>query len=116
VAPVEVASGRFHGVAHESKGLATVYQLPGGNRTIRLTDFMTSNGPQLRLYLVAADDAKDNDSVKSAGFVDLGDLKGNQGDQNYEVPASVDLAKYRAVTVWCARFGVNFATAPLSRP
>jgi Electron transfer DM13 len=62
---------------------------------------------------VAAGDARDNATVKQAGFVDLGPLKGNKGDQNYEVPASVDLAKYRAVTIWCARFNVNFATAPL---
>jgi hypothetical protein len=41
-------------------------------------------------------------------------MKGNQGDQNYEVPETVDLAKYRAVTIWCRRFGVNFATAPLT--
>jgi len=41
-------------------------------------------------------------------------LKGNKGDQNYVLPASADLGKYRAVTIWCARFGVNFGTAPLS--
>ena len=52
--------------------------------------------------------------MKKAGFVTLGALKGNQGDQNYELPADLDLAKYRAVTVWCRRFGVNFATAPLT--
>jgi hypothetical protein len=40
-------------------------------------------------------------------------LKGNKGDQNYELPADVDLAKYQAVTIWCQRFSVNFATAPL---
>jgi hypothetical protein len=46
--------------------------------------------------------------------VELGALKGNQGDQNYDVPESVDLGKYRAVTIWCRRFSVNFATAPLA--
>ena len=67
----------------------------------------------MHVYLVAAADAKDNDTVKNAGFVEVGKLKGNIGDQNYEVPANLDLAKYRAVTIWCARFGVNFGTAPL---
>lgn len=76
--------------------------------------FATPNGPELYLYLVAAADATDSDMVKKAGFVDLGPLKGNQGDQNHDVPATVDLAKYRAVTVWCRRFSVNFATAPLT--
>ena len=105
--------GRFHGVAHDGKGVATVYQLGGGKRILRLTQFETSNGPDLQLYLVAASDASDSETVKKAGFLTLGALKGNQGDQNYEVPADLDLSKYHAVTVWCRRFGVNFATAPL---
>ena len=113
--PVALASGHFHSVAHESAGVATVYQLPDGKRVLRLTEFKTSNGPDVQLYLVASDDAKDSDTVKKAGFVTLGALKGNEGDQNYDVPSDVDLAKYRAVTVWCRRFGVNFATAPLAR-
>jgi hypothetical protein len=90
-----------------------VFQLADGKKTLRLTDFETSNGPDVHVYLVAAADAKDNDSVKNAGFVDLGSMKGNIGDQNYDVPANVDLAKYRAATIWCARFSVNFGTAPL---
>jgi hypothetical protein len=113
--PVKVAAGDFRGVAHESEGVASVYQLPDGKRVLRLTNFKTSNGPALHVYLVGANDAPDNDTVKKAGFVDLGDLKGNQGDQNYDIPAGTDLGKYRAVTVWCARFNVNFATAPLTQ-
>jgi hypothetical protein len=46
--------------------------------------------------------------------VELGKLKGNQGDQNYDIPADLELDKYRAVTIWCRRFGVNFGTAPLT--
>ena len=110
--PMKLASGVFHSGAHETKGTAAVFQIDG-KRTLRLTDFATSNGPDVRVYLVAAADAKDNDAVKNAGFVELGSLKGNIGDQNYDVPANVDLNKYRAVTIWCARFGVNFGTAPL---
>jgi hypothetical protein len=81
---------------------------------LRLTDFATSNGPDVRVYLVAAPDASDNETVTQAGFIELGKLKGNQGDQNYDVPADLDLTKYRAVTIWCRRFSVNFATAPLT--
>ena len=113
-APVALAAGQFHKVAHDGRGTATVYRLPDGKRTLRLTNFETSNGPALHLYLVAAQDAADSDTVKTAGFLDLGDLKGNQGDQNYDLPANADLAKYQAVTVWCQRFSVNFATAPLT--
>jgi hypothetical protein len=109
----KLASGQFHSGAHETKGTATVFQLADGKKTLRLTNFETSNGPDVHVYLVAAADAKDNDTVKNAGFVDLGPMKGNIGDQNYDVPANVDLAKYRAATIWCARFSVNFGTAPL---
>src|SRR5689334_18051474 len=108
-----LASGQFHSGAHETKGMATVFQLADGKKTLRLTDFQTSNGPDVHVYLVAAADAKDNDTVKNAGFLDLGSLKGNIGDQNYDVPGNIDLAKYRAATIWCARFNVNFGTAPL---
>jgi hypothetical protein len=109
-----LASGSFHGVAHKGAGQATIYQLAGGKRVLRFTNFETSNGPDVRVYLVATTDASDSDTVKKAGFVELGALKGNIGDQNYEVTSDLDLNKYRAVTIWCKRFAVNFATAPLS--
>jgi hypothetical protein len=110
-----LAQGRFHGVAHATQGLATIYQLPDGKRALRLTEFETSNGPDVQVYLVATTDATDNETVTRAGFMHLGALKGNVGDQNYEVPANIDLNKYQAVTIWCRRFGVNFGTAPLTR-
>ena len=111
-----LASGRFHDVAHKAVGDATIYQLADSKRVLRFTNFETSNGPDVHVYLVAADDAKDSDMVKKAGFVEVGALKGNVGDQNYELTSDVDLSKYRAVTIWCKRFGVNFATAPLMQP
>jgi hypothetical protein len=109
-----LATGRFHSVSHETSGVATIHQLSDGQRLIRLTAFETSNGPDVRVYLVAAQDATDNETVTRTGFVDLGAMKGNKGDQNYEVPANVDLSQYASVTIWCRRFGVNFATAPLT--
>ncbi|NOT35545.1 MAG: DM13 domain-containing protein [Candidatus Eisenbacteria bacterium] len=112
-APETALMGRFHKGAHETKGVATIYQLQDGSRVLRLTEFETSNGPDVHVYLVAAMDALDNASVEKAGFVDLGSIKGNVGDQNYTLPADLDLSKYRAVTIWCARFKVNFGTAAL---
>jgi Electron transfer DM13 len=109
-----ILTGDFHSVAHETTGNAAIHELEGGKRVLRLTHFMTSNGPDVRVYLVAAPDASDSDTVKNAGYVELGKLKGTEGDQNYDVPEGLDLNEYRAVTIWCARFGVNFATAPLA--
>ena len=112
--PVEIAAGSFHSNAHETKGRATIYRLDNGRRVLRLTGFKTSNGPDVRVYLVAAADVQKEDAAKRAGIVDLGALKGNVGDQNYDVPAGLDLSKYRAVSIWCRRFSVNFGAAPLA--
>lgn len=113
-APAIVLTGRFHSVAHETRGNASVYDLGDGSRVLRLTDFATSNGPDVRVYLIGAPDASDNATVTQAGYLELGKLKGNEGDQNYVIPAGTDLSKYHAVTIWCRRFSVNFATAPLT--
>ena len=112
--PVKLAGGRFHSNAHETNGLVTIFRLPDGRRVLRLTQFATSNGPDVRVYLVAAGDVQDEAAAKQAGFVDLGALKGNIGDQNYDVPAGLDLSRYRAVSIWCRRFSVNFGAAPLA--
>jgi electron transfer DM13 len=108
-----VASGSFHSIAHETKGTATVYQDANGSRILRFSRFSTSNGPDVHIYMVAADDAYDAATVEHAGFIDLGSIKGNIGDQEYTLGRDVDLSKYRAVSVWCKRFSVNFGTAPL---
>ncbi len=107
-------SGTFYSILHPTEGTATIYRMADGTRVLRLTNFKTSNGPDVHVYMVAADDAKDNDSVLRAGFIDLGIIKGNIGDQNYTLGPDVDLAKYRAVSVWCKRFSFNFGAAPLT--
>src|SRR5215471_16989896 len=84
-----------------------------GTLVLRLTNFSTSNGPDVHVYMVAAEDAKDVATVEQAGFIDLGVLKGNIGDQNYVIGSDLDLAKYRAVSIWCKRFSVNFGAAAL---
>ena len=111
---LSVAKGNFKSLAHETKGLATIYKLADGKQTLRLTEFETSNGPDVHVYLTGAEVEKGSDAVIAAGFVDLGSMKGNKGDQNYEIPADVDLTKYKNVSIWCARFSVNFGSARLS--
>lgn len=108
-----LAEGHFRGIAHETSGAAMIYQYPNGNRVLRLMDFETSNGPDIHVYLVAAEDAPDDDTVEDSEIIDLGSIKGNIGDQNYDLPDGVDLGKYQTVTIWCKRFGVNFGTVSL---
>ena len=111
VQPLE--SGQFYSILHPTEGTATIYQMGDGSRVLRLTSFRTSNGPDVHVYMVASDDARDAATVEKAGFVDLGVIKGNIGGQNYPLGSDLDLAKYRAVSIWCKRFSVNFGAAAL---
>jgi Electron transfer DM13 len=113
VSPKPLVLGQFYSVLHPTSGTATIYDMGAGTRVLRFTNFTTSNGPDVHVYMVAADDAKDAASVQRAGFVDLGVIKGNVGDQNYSLGSDLDLAKYRAVSIWCKRFSVNFGAAAL---
>jgi hypothetical protein len=113
--PQPLVSGEFYSILHPTAGTATIYQMGDGSRILRLTSFRTSNGPDVHVYMVAADDAKDAATVEKAGFVDLGVIKGNIGDQNYTLGSDLNLAKYRAVSIWCKRFSVNFGAAALRR-
>ena len=112
-----VATGTFHGAAHSTSGRATVYSGENGALALRLTNFKTSNGPNLHVLLIAASDAEDNEDFLKKGIerVDLGSLKGNEGDQNYDIPAGTDPEKYKAVSIFCERFNVNFGAAPLAK-
>ena len=112
-APVQVTSGKFHPVAHPGTGDAIVYRLEDGSHALRLENLDIFNGPALYVYAVAADDLIDSEAVLDAGYLNLGPLKGNQGNQTYELPTDFDPARYRSISVWCQRFSVNFATAPL---
>ena len=112
-----LATGTFHGKVHQTSGRATIYKEEDGKLVLRLTNFKTSNGPDVHVILIAAKDADDNANFLKSDTerVELGKLKGNEGDQNYEIPAGTDLAKYRTVSVYCERFDANFGAAPLEK-
>ena len=103
---VLAAAGRFRSGAHDTRGLASLVRLPSGDRVLTLTRFATSPGPDLRVYLVPPGGSTDH-------AVDLGRLKGNKGDQQYDVPRQ---ARAGTVVVWCRAFSVEFGSASLIRP
>ena len=107
---VLLREGRFAPVRHDARGTAQVIRLAEGGRVLTLTRFDVDNGPDLRVYLVAGP-ARDEDQVND--YVDLGALKGNQGNQQYPIPRSVDVGRYATAVIWCRAFSVNFARAPL---
>lgn len=109
----ELASGQFHGfTGKHGSGTARLLAMDDGSHLVRFEGLDTSNGPDLRVYLSAAP-ADGDEAAHDDDFVDLGDLTANRGDQNYAVPADVDVTRYRSVVVWCRRFSVGFAAAPL---
>lgn len=110
-------TGLLAGRAHPTSGRASVYQTPDGKRDLRLTDFMTSNGPDVHVVLAqSADESLNQDVVKGKlNSVELGPLKANQGDQNYDLPDSADLSKYDAVVIYCERFHAVFGVAKLEK-
>ncbi|WP_419911521.1 DM13 domain-containing protein [Candidatus Poriferisodalis sp.] len=106
--------GSFGPRSHPAEGTAVV--LTDGTQTfLRFDDdFATDNGPDLNVYLhTAGPDASVDDLV--GDFIDLGDLKGNIGAQNFVIPDDIDLERYNTVSVWCVRFRVVFGTAELAR-
>jgi hypothetical protein len=110
-------TGTFHGKVHQTSGRATVYQQADGKLVLRLTNFKTSNGPDVHVVLIAANDAVDDANFLNNGTqrVELGKLKGNEGDQNYEIPTGTDLSKFQTVSIYCERFNANFGAAPLQK-
>jgi hypothetical protein len=112
--PGVLARGRFVSLEHQTSGRAVILEADGGRLFLRFEGFETSNGPDLVVYLSAKTPSGPDDwHGYDQEFVDLGELKGNVGDQNYLLPKGVDLDRYSTAVVWCRRFTVGFAAAPL---
>jgi hypothetical protein len=108
-----VGEGQFAGADsfHMGSGRAAVFE-QGGQRVLRLEDFSVTNGPDLHVILTKESDPSGQPEVGEE-YIDLGALKGNVGNQNYEIPAGVDLSTYSGVVIYCVPFHVVFATATL---
>lgn len=111
--PVDLARGEFVSLDHGTRGVARVLELADGSRIVRLEGLDTSNGPDLFLYL-STNPADGEEGAFGDDFVNLGRLKGNQGDQNYDLSADVDLTLYASVVIWCHRFSSAFGAADLT--
>ena len=100
---VTVVNGEFSSDTHATSGTVTVSD---DKMFLRLNNFKTDNGPKLNLYL--------STEVNSQEYIDLGDLKGVEGDFDYDIPENTDLETYKYVVVWCVDFSVSFGHAELS--
>lgn len=109
---VELLHGDVHAVGHDASGRAAVV-LTGGRRVLTLRGFRIDPGPQVRVWLVPRSARGDGQIPKD--YKDLGRLKGNKGNQQYAIPGSVDLRRYRSVVFWCVPFTQALARANLVR-
>lgn len=115
--PVAVATGAFRDADsfHRGSGTATIYETPGGGHVLRFEEFMVTNGPDLRVLLAVAGDPMNRDELQAGGYTHLAKLKGNLGNQNYEIPAGINLDAQNSVIIYCMPFHVIFSVAPLQR-
>ena len=91
---------------HNTEGAAKVIPLQDRGSILRLENFRSTNGPNVHVYMSTNKDATD--------FVDLGRLKANNGNQNYNIPIGINVAKYKYVLIWCKDFSVLFGSAQLT--
>ena len=113
--PEILAEGDFHQVAHKGEGRAAIIRKQNGERVLRLRNFRTADKMDLYVYLISAPDALENETVKRSEIYSLGALRSAEGEQEYFLPAEINLTKYGAVVIWNRRYEVNFTTAPLKK-
>ncbi|MBY8874350.1 DM13 domain-containing protein [Micromonospora sp. PLK6-60] len=115
--PALVSRGDFVTHEHDTSGTARIVRAPDGSHRLELVGLATSNGPDLRVWLSdqPVRTGRDGWGVFDDGrWVELGRLKGNRGDQGYDIPAGTDLAALTSVSIWCKRFAVSFGAAALA--
>ena len=111
--PLTLGEGTFIDLAHTGSGAVKVIELEDGTRILRFEDLDVLNGPDLRVILSPSALVEDDGAYDDGSFVDLGPLKGNKGNQNYEIPPEIDLDDFATVAIWCRRFNVSFNAAPI---
>lgn len=116
LAPEALRTGQFRDADsfHTGEGSATIYELGNQERVLRLEDFKVRNGPDLRVLLAKHADPGGRSDVQDVGYVELAPLKGNIGNQNYDIRPDVDLDEFNSVVIYCRPFHVVFAVAPLN--
>jgi hypothetical protein len=109
-----ILAGNFHSVAHKGTGEAQIAERMDGIRELRLIRLKTYPAGDLDVCMVGAPDAADNATVRRVGLLCLGPLDSKRPDSTFSIPASLDLQRYRAVTIWSRSYSVNFTTAALA--
>ena len=98
---------------HTGSGDVKVYRLEDDSLVLRLEDIEVRNGPDLNVIVTPSPTVAGRGDVRVEGHLDLGDLKGNIGSQNYDLPAEFTPPEEFSVVVFCVPFQVVFASAEM---
>lgn len=114
--PIILAMGQWQGIDsfHQTQGKAILVRVPDGRQFIRFEDFRVTNGPDLYVYLSGHPSPRTGTQLHEGAAFEVARLKGNIGSQNYELPADLDLSKFKSVAIYCKRFSVMFGSAQLT--
>jgi len=107
-----VATGTFHPVAEAGSGWVRVIR-QGDRRWLQLIAIQLGNQREAETRLIAASDALDSGTVETAACRKLGILSAGTHSATFALDAAIDLAKYRAITLWSLASHSNLLTAPL---
>ncbi|MCF8716094.1 DM13 domain-containing protein [Joostella atrarenae] len=109
-----IASGEFKDAdeRHKGSGIAEIIKREDGFY-LQLKDFNATNGPNLKLWLSTYKEPTNKNATDENSYLDLGNLKGNVGNQSYKLPDDFQINDYHSVTVYCKLFRVLFTTATL---
>lgn len=88
-------------------GMVMVY-LTNGKYQLKLSNFSTTNGPDLKVYL--------SKETQPLNFIKLGDLKSTTGNQVYDIPGNPDLTQYKFALIHCEQYNHLFGSAQLMMP
>ncbi len=98
-------SGGFIGQGGQNvSGQAQIY-FENNNYVLKLADFHSSNGPDLKVYLSKAASPSD--------YISLGDLKSTNGNQVYKISETPDFTQYRYVLIHCEKYNHRYGSAEL---
>lgn len=114
--PALIAQGALISHEHDTSGTVSVFRLPDGTHQLALEGLETTTGPDVHVWLSQAPVIEGFDGWFTAAnydHLDLGELKGNRGNQVYTIPADANISDWSSITLWCEAFSVSFGAAEL---
>ena len=105
---MKAPGGMFAGAkGHTAAGDVTIETVNGAQILTFTKDFALDKAPDAYVVLSGSD-------MSDAKSLTLGKLKSFTGAQSYVIPVGTDLSAYKNVVLWCRKYAVTLAIAPLA--